>query len=141
MIQCNCNYTSQWDTLGQDRFKSVISTCVREAHGIIFVYDVTKIDTLKAIEFWWQFANDYAPCNAVKILVGNQTDLSGERVISTEEGEVRNLLGRSNFLLNLINYLFVFPTNSYRHQLTIQESHSLKPQQKKRRMQKQLSVL
>ena len=81
----------QWDTLGQDRFKSVISTCVREAHGIIFVYDVTKLDTLSAIEFWWKFAEDYAPKNAIKVLVGNQIDLATERSTSEAEGQVRFL--------------------------------------------------
>jgi Ras-related protein Rab-1A len=76
-----------WDTIGQEKFKAVISTCVREAQGIIFVYDIRRKDTLKGINYWWQFALDYAPKEAVKILVGNQVDLADERVVQEWEGE------------------------------------------------------
>jgi GTPase SAR1 family protein len=78
----------QWDTIGQDKFKAVISTCVRDAQGIIFVYDVGKRESFKGIEFWWEFAQSYAPKDTVRILVGNKIDLEADRVVSEAEGEV-----------------------------------------------------
>jgi len=76
-----------WDTIGQDKFKSVISTCVRDAQGIIFVFDVGKKESFEAIEWWWEFAETYGPKNTVKILVGNKTDLEKERIIKSSDGE------------------------------------------------------
>jgi len=76
-----------WDTIGQEKFKSVISTCVREAQGVIFVYDIRKPETLKGIRYWWQFANDFAPKDAVKMLLGNQVDLADDRLVPEKDGE------------------------------------------------------
>ena len=66
----------------------MISTCVRDAQRIIFVYDVGKRESFAGIQFWLDFAKAYAPKDTVKILVGNKIDLEAERLVSTKEGEV-----------------------------------------------------
>ncbi|CAI0547914.1 unnamed protein product, partial [Linum tenue] len=57
-----------WDTAGQERFRTITSSYYRGAHGIIIVYDVTDEES---------FNND-------KLLVGNKSDLTANRVVSYE---------------------------------------------------------
>lgn len=56
--------------------------------GIIFVFDVGKEESFEAVQWWWEFAETYAPHNTVKVLVGNKTDLAKDRVIPGTRGEV-----------------------------------------------------
>eukprot|EP00258_Populus_trichocarpa_P042364 XP_024458383.1 GTP-binding protein YPTM2 [Populus trichocarpa] len=57
-----------WDTAGQERFRTITSSYYRGAHGIIVVYDVT----------------DQESFNNVKLLVGNKSDLTANKVVSYE---------------------------------------------------------
>jgi Ras-related protein Rab-1A len=76
-----------WDTAGQENFRSVVSNTVRGAHGILFVYDITSSITLSDLDGWLNFANKYCPDDCVKMIVGNKSDLTTERKISTFVGE------------------------------------------------------
>ncbi|CAN1333798.1 GTP-binding protein YPTM2 [Linum perenne] len=60
-----------WDTAGQERFRTITSSYYRGAHGIIVVYDVT----------------DQESFNNVKLLVGNKSDLTSNKVVSYETGK------------------------------------------------------
>lgn len=72
-----------WDTAGQERFQSVSSSLYRGAHAIIFVYDVTNMESFQGLNHWMR---KYIGCGnvdkSVAILVGNKIDL--ERVVSKE---------------------------------------------------------
>ncbi|CAG7702452.1 unnamed protein product [Allacma fusca] len=84
-----------WDTIGQEIFNSITSTCVRDVQGILFVYDVSKVQTLKDLQYWINFAEDYGPKDTVKVLVGNQIDLKENRKISFQEGKA--VADKNNF--------------------------------------------
>lgn len=43
-----------WDTAGQERYRSLIPTYLKNAHCVVFVYDVTKPTTLENIKGWHQ---------------------------------------------------------------------------------------
>eukprot|EP01126_Amoeba_proteus_P049150 TRINITY_DN5729_c0_g1_i1.p1 TRINITY_DN5729_c0_g1~~TRINITY_DN5729_c0_g1_i1.p1 ORF type:complete len:240 (-),score=49.83 TRINITY_DN5729_c0_g1_i1:355-1005(-) len=43
-----------WDTAGQERFVSMCVAFYRGADAVIVVYDITSVDTIKAIETWKQ---------------------------------------------------------------------------------------
>lgn len=77
-----------WDTAGQERFKTITSTYYRSAQGIMIVYDVTNQDSFANIQRQWlPEIQRYASSNVSLVLVGNKSDLSNKRVISTEEGK------------------------------------------------------
>lgn len=69
---------SIWDTAGQERFRTLTSSYYRGAHGVILVYDVTRMDSFENLEQWLREVQMYTPGhgeNVVKLLVGNKCDL------------------------------------------------------------------
>eukprot|EP00123_Amoebidium_parasiticum_P001374 comp12448_c0_seq1/m.7370 comp12448_c0_seq1/g.7370 ORF comp12448_c0_seq1/g.7370 comp12448_c0_seq1/m.7370 type:complete len:212 (-) comp12448_c0_seq1:83-718(-) len=77
-----------WDTAGQERFRTLTASYYRGAHGVIFVYDVTRRETFTNITAWLQELSHYATGgDVVKMLVGNKVDLTGQREVDRKEGE------------------------------------------------------
>lgn len=67
-----------WDTAGQERFRTLTSSYYRGAHGVVLVYDVTRMDSFENLEQWLKEIKLYSPNNGenvVKLLVGNKCDL------------------------------------------------------------------
>ena len=79
---------SIWDTAGQERFRTLTSSYYRGAHGVILVYDVTRMDSFENLEQWLKEVCAYTPGNGesvVKLLVGNKCDL--ERKVPKEQAD------------------------------------------------------
>ncbi|KJE91151.1 GTP-binding protein yptV3 [Capsaspora owczarzaki ATCC 30864] len=76
-----------WDTAGQERFRTLTSSFYRGAHGVIFVYDVTRRETFDtALDTWLTEVDTYATNDVVKMLIGNKIDQTEERQVSRAEG-------------------------------------------------------
>jgi Ras-related protein Rab-1A len=103
-----------WDTAGQERFRTITSSYYRGAHGIIvswpselcllkllnhldhfiilfvsfdwlqIVYDVTDQDSFNNVKQWLNEIDRYASDNVNKLLVGNKSDLTANKVVPTE---------------------------------------------------------
>lgn len=87
-----------WDTAGQERFRTLTAGYYRGAHGIVFVYDVTRRDTFQHLNAWMQEVQMYCRHGgAIKLLVGNKIDLA-DRVVRKDEAEA---WARSNGMLLL----------------------------------------
>lgn len=73
---------------GQERFRTLTSAYYRGAHGVIFVYDVTRRDTFQRLKDDWLNELDHYSTNAdiVKMVVGNKIDLA-PRTVSQGEGD------------------------------------------------------
>merc|ERR1712014_369616 len=76
-----------WDTAGQERFRTIPSSYYRGAHGICVVYDVTDMDSFNNVKQWLQEIDRYACENVNKLLVGNKSDLTSKRAVSSEQGK------------------------------------------------------
>lgn len=76
-----------WDTAGQERFKTITSSYYKGAHGIIVVYDVTDKESYKNIDTWMNEVEKHASDNVSRILVGNKSDLTDSRQVTTDEGK------------------------------------------------------
>lgn len=77
-----------WDTAGQERFRTLTSSYYRGAHGVCFVYDVTRTDTFENLEQWLKEVQLYSPNggeSVVKLLVGNKIDM--DRKVNREDAE------------------------------------------------------
>ncbi|KAH9051719.1 ras-domain-containing protein [Lactarius vividus] len=75
-----------WDTAGDERLRAITSSYYRGTQGIILVYDVTSRETFDAISWWFAERSKYAPEPVVKMIVGNKSDKSHMRQVSTAEG-------------------------------------------------------
>lgn len=75
-----------WDTVGQEKFHSLVPSYYRGAHGVILVYDVTNRSTFAKLDMWLnELDTYYSGTNVVRMLVGNKID-EDEVEVSREEG-------------------------------------------------------
>lgn len=74
-----------WDTAGQERFRTITSAYYRGADGIIMVYDVTSKESFDHVNDWLKEVNRYAAEGTSKLLVGNKSDRTVDRVVTAEE--------------------------------------------------------
>jgi small GTP-binding protein len=83
LIECQI-----WDTAGQERFHAITCTYFRGAVGAVLVYDVCNKTSFTNTERWLKNLKDLAEPQVVILLIGNKSDLSNLRQVSTEEGQV-----------------------------------------------------
>ena len=75
------------DTHGQERYKSLSYNYIKNADGIILMYDITSQTSFDSISEWMENIRKHKAEGFPIILVGNKCDLEEDRVISKEEGE------------------------------------------------------
>ncbi|XP_066913042.1 ras-related protein Rab-6B-like [Clytia hemisphaerica] len=76
-----------WDTAGQERFRSLIPSYIRDSSVAVVVYDITNTNSFHQTKKWIEDVKSERGEDVVIMLVGNKTDLSDRRQVSTEEGE------------------------------------------------------
>ena len=89
-----------WDLAGQEKYNVVRSLYYQGCVGALLVYDITRAITFENIEAKW--LNDfkkYVKKEGVHLLIGNKSDLDGERVIQTSDGnELAEKIKASKFI-------------------------------------------
>ncbi|KAI8821528.1 putative YPT6-GTP-binding protein of the rab family [Fimicolochytrium jonesii] len=78
-----------WDTAGQERFRSLIPSYIRDSSVAVVVYDITNRNSFMNTTKWVDDVRAERGNDVLIVLVGNKTDLSEKRQVSTEEGEKR----------------------------------------------------
>jgi len=76
-----------WDTAGQESFRSITRSYYREAAVALLVYDVTRRETFSHLKSWLEETRQNANAQTTIFLLGNKTDLSEKRQVSTQEGK------------------------------------------------------
>ncbi|CAH8577725.1 unnamed protein product [Schistosoma rodhaini] len=75
-----------WDTAGVERYSSYLTPSLyRHAHGALFVYDVTSVQSLSGVKYWVEQTRQFCGSRLLKMLVGNKIDLDN-RMVSKKEG-------------------------------------------------------
>ncbi|KAB0400686.1 hypothetical protein E2I00_008311, partial [Balaenoptera physalus] len=77
-----------WDTAGQERFRSVTHAYYRDAQALLLLYDITNKSSFDNIRAWLTEIHEYAQRDVVIMLLGNKADVSSERMICSEDGEM-----------------------------------------------------
>jgi Ras-related protein Rab-11A len=76
-----------WDTSGLERFQILTKAYFRGAIKALLVYDVTDPTSFKNLHQWQQELEKYADDNLTITLIGNKTDLTHLRQVSTIQGQ------------------------------------------------------
>jgi small GTP-binding protein len=65
-----------WDTAGQEKFRSVTATMFRNAHVVLFAYDMSNpVETLQHLLDYYLTSNA-VPEDAYRLLVGTKSDIA-----------------------------------------------------------------
>jgi len=75
-----------WDSAGQERYRAITTSYYRGAYGALLVYDISRNATFHHLEKWLVELKENAPLAEI-MLVGNKTDLSNLREVSTEDAK------------------------------------------------------
>ena len=126
-IKNNICYIDIWDTMGQEKYRSMTSNFIKGSHIIIFVYDITRKKTLTELDYWVGLVKEQIDNeNVIFGLVGNKIDLFDNVEVEKEEGEKyakeiiayfseasakENPKGFNNFVNRLIEKLFLNEDN------------------------------
>lgn len=78
---------SIWDTGGQERFSSLRKRYYRGADAVIFVFDITRPESFRAIEKRWIPEVNEVLDEYILTLWGTKADLKDQRVVSTNSGD------------------------------------------------------
>ena len=77
-----------WDTVGQEKFRSITKTFIRGSHIVIFVYDVTRIETFLELNYWFNSTlEELGDENVIFGVVGNKCDLIEKIEVDKDEAE------------------------------------------------------
>lgn len=85
-----------WDTVGQERFRSIAKIFYKDARVILFVYDITSKKTFDAlINFWYEELRNNLTENPIYAVVGNKNDLYMNQQVDTSDAKdlAKNLGG------------------------------------------------
>lgn len=87
-----------WDTAGQESFRAITRSYYRTASLCFLVYDVTDAATFAHLRQWHADVRAHAAPSVVVAVVGNKTDLTARRVVSSEDaGRLAEELGALYF--------------------------------------------
>jgi Ras-related protein Rab-1A len=74
-----------WDTAGQEKFKTITSAYYKGSHGIIVVFDVCDRKSYEDVVNWLNEADKYSNPDAIRILVGNKSDMPDQRQVRKDQ--------------------------------------------------------
>lgn len=79
----------RWDTPGQERFRSLIPSYIRDSSVAVVVYEVTNQTSFLSVKKWIDDVRNERGTDVIIVLVGNRTEKTDRRQVSVEEGETQ----------------------------------------------------
>ena len=77
-----------WDTIGQEKFRTLTKLFYNNSKIVIFAYDITRRDTFEEIKnYWVKDVEEKLGKNIIRGIVGNKFDLFMNEQVTQEEGE------------------------------------------------------
>ena len=79
-----------WELASQERFRNIAPSYLKNALGIILLYDITDLYSFERLDknSWISMIKEKATKDPVIYLVGNKIDIEEKRVVSKEMGEI-----------------------------------------------------
>ena len=76
-----------WDTIGQEKYRSLTKIFLKDSKIVIFVYDITNRATFDSLKYWKKIIDDVLGPTPLFGVVGNKNDLYLEEKVKEDEGE------------------------------------------------------
>ena len=76
-----------WDTIGQEKLKSLTKIFFKNSKIVILVYDITSKDSLNQLNFWMKQVKENLGNDYILGVLGNKKDLFLKEEVNEEEGE------------------------------------------------------
>ncbi len=76
-----------YDTAGQEKFRSLIPMYIRQSNIVMFVYDITRVESFDSMNKWFSDVIDLKANDAIYFMIGNKIDLVENRRVSTEQAQ------------------------------------------------------
>ena len=115
-IDKNKYHIELWDTAGQEKYKSLTKIFIKDSKIVIFVYDITRKESFKELDYWFKTIKDVLGDVPVLGIAGNKSDLFMKEQVKEEDAEkyaenknvsfkltsAKNPLSFNNFLEDLL---------------------------------------
>ena len=76
-----------YDTAGQEKFRSLSTSYIKKAQGVLLIYDITDPDSFAHISSWVDDINSKCKEKIPVVLIGNKSDLEQNRKVKAEDGK------------------------------------------------------
>ena len=75
-----------WDTIGQERFRSLSSLFLKNANIIVLVYSIASLKSFEALDYWFNLYKELYGSDIVLGVAGNKSDLFLQEEVPEEKG-------------------------------------------------------
>jgi small GTP-binding protein len=76
-----------WDTVGQEKYRSLSKLFFKDTKIVILVYTITSMASFEGLTYWSNLYKETIGDDAILGVVGNKSDLYLEQEVSEEKGE------------------------------------------------------
>ena len=76
-----------WDTVGQEKYRSLSKLFFKDTKIVILVYSITSMASFEGLAYWSNLYKETIGDDAILGVVGNKSDLYLEQEVSDEKGE------------------------------------------------------
>ena len=86
-VKVNNKYYSLklWDTIGQEKFRTMTKIFYKGAKIVIFIYDITKLKSFEELEYWVNEVKTTLGEEPICALVGNKSDLIEDEEVDEDK--------------------------------------------------------
>ena len=92
---------SIWDTVGQEKYRSLTKLFFKDTKIVILVYAINKANSFDGLEYWLNLYKESIGDEAILGVVGNKSDLFLEQEVDEEKG--RNYAESNGAFFSLIS--------------------------------------
>ncbi len=91
-----------WDTAGQERYRNMAKLFYKDAHIVIFVYDITNENSFNSLkDYWIKEVEEYLGDMPICGIVGNKKDLYFDE--SVKEATVKEYADSKNIKYKIVS--------------------------------------
>ena len=77
--------TNLWDTIGQEKFRSLTKIFIKDSKIVVFVFDITNKNSFKELNFWMNTIEEILGVDAIVGIAANKQDLYDKEQVKEEE--------------------------------------------------------